>query len=235
VVGRPSYDERLYVTEVATKKRFALTSQRARHPSWIDDNNIAYLEDMADGRTEVRLADVAAGVMPLKLAEFPVRAAWIAVHPSRRTIAAVLATADGGQRIVLRALDGREPDRTLAEGAEYTHLRWLPDGSALSWSGPERASDHASNGVWSVGIGEAEPRRLVADAYGPVWSRDGSTVYFSRIRDRAGLWSLDVRHNAEALVRSWPEGNYEFDIAGDRLLFTREQGRGRIYAMSLPR
>ena len=89
--------------------------------------------------------------------------------------------------------------------------------------------------MWTVSLDGRRPQRLVPDGYGPVWSQDGTTVYFSRIRDRAGLWKLDLREGTQRLVRSWPEGNYEFDMAGERLLFTREQGLGRIYAMSLQR
>jgi hypothetical protein len=44
-----------------------------------------------------------------------------------------------------------------------------------------------------------------------------------------------VRTDRERQLREWAEGRYEFDIAGQRLVFTQEAGRGRIFSMSLDR
>lgn len=235
IVRRPTYEEHLYLTEIATKRRVALSTRPARHPSWIDEQTVAYLENTGSGRTDVRMVNIAAGLSPIRLTEFPGRAAWVAVHPNKRAVAAVLENADGTQRIVLREIGGGGSDRTLAEGAGYEHLRWLADGSALSWSGPERSSDPKSNGIWLVEPGRSAAHRIVADGYGPIWAADGKVVYFSRIREYAGLWKYDLRDAREIELRGWAEGRYEFDIVGDRLVFTEEGGRGRIYAMSLDR
>jgi Tol biopolymer transport system component len=235
VVRRPTYQEHLYLTEIATRKRIALSARPARHPAWMDDKTVAYLEVTGSGRTDVRLVNIAVGPKPLTLTELPGRGTWFAVHPDRTTVALVLVDDDRRQRIVLRQIGGREPDRTLAQGGEYEHLRWRPDGSALSWSGSERSSDPASNGIWLVGRDRSAPRRIVADGYGPVWSDDGTVVYFSRIREYAGLWKYDLRQGREAEVRQWAEEQYEFDVVGDRLVYTASAGRGRIFAMSLDR
>jgi Tol biopolymer transport system component len=235
IVRRPTYEEHLYLSEVATPQRVALNARAARHPAWIDDNTVGYLEDTPSGVSAVRVLNIAAPAHPLTLTEFAGHAAWVAVRRDRAAVAVVTTDPRGRQRVILRELGRPDVDRIVAEGAEYEHLRWLPDGSALSWSGPERSSDSASNGVWLARLDAGVPRRIVADGYGPVWNAAGDTVFFSRIRDHAGLWEYDVRTDRERQLREWAEGRYEFDIAGQRLVFTQEAGRGRIFSMSLDR
>jgi DNA-binding winged helix-turn-helix (wHTH) protein/Tol biopolymer transport system component len=235
VVRRPTYEEHLYVSDVASARRVALNSGAARHPGWIDDDTVAYLEDTPAGDSEVRVVSIAAQSRPLRLTAFTGRASWVAVRHDRAAVAVVTTDRRGHQRIVLRELGRTEADRIVAEGAEYEHLRWLPDGLALSWSGPERSSDPHSNGVWVARLDGGAPRRIVADGYGPVWSAGGNKVFFSRIRDHAGLWQYDIDTGRSIRLREWAEGRYEFDIAGDRLVFTQEAGRGRIFSMSLDR
>jgi DNA-binding winged helix-turn-helix (wHTH) protein/Tol biopolymer transport system component len=234
VVHRPSYEGRLHLTEIATRKRIALSPHRAYHPSWVDDRTVAYLTDTGGGGTEVRLVRIDAAPSSLELTAFSSRAAWLAVHPAKTAVAVVLSGDPRGQRIVVRTLDGRATEQTIAEGGEYEHLRWLPDGSTLSWSGPERSSDPESNGIWIAEPGRS-PRRIVGDGYGPVWSGDGTIVYFSRIRDYAGLWMHDRRSDRTTQLREWVEGRYDFDIVGDRLLLTQEAGPGRVFSMAIER
>ena len=235
VVRRPTYQEHLYVTEIGTRKRVSLSARPARHPTWIDDETVAYLEVTESGPTAVRLVKIAAGSKPLTLTELPPGAAWLAVHPGRTAVAFVVGNGDERQRIVLRQSGGRARDRTLAYGGEYEHLRWLPDGSTLSWSGSDRSPDAATNGIWLMEVDRSAPRRIVADGYGPVWTADGTAVYFSKIREYAGLWKYDLRTRQETEVRRWQEEEYEFDIVGERLVYTMPAGRGRIFAMSLDR
>jgi Tol biopolymer transport system component len=235
IVRRPSYEDRLYATEIVVNKRVALSTRAARHPSWVDGDTVAYLEDTSSGQTAVQLVNLTAGPSPLKLTEFTGHAAWVAVHPQKTSVAVVVKSDEGRQRILLRQADGRRPDRTLSLGAEYEHLRWLPGGSALSWSGPERSADPKSNGIWVVEIEGSAPRRIVADGYGPVWAADGKAVFFSRIRQYSGLWKYDLRDGTETELRQWPETSNEFDIVGERLVLTQQGGRGRIFSMSLER
>src|SRR6185295_5918896 len=105
----------------------------ARHPCWLDDRTLVFLRDSPSGQTEACVTDLL-NAAPRPLVRFSREAHWLAVHPNRKRFAVVLKLPDGGQRIVLRDLDSREEELTIAEGAQYEQLRWLPDGSALSWS-----------------------------------------------------------------------------------------------------
>jgi DNA-binding winged helix-turn-helix (wHTH) protein/Tol biopolymer transport system component len=233
VTRRPDYDEHLYMIDLKTMKRLRLSDHPARHPQWIDEENVLYLQDGPSGSTEVRLVNIATGVQ-LLLSRFLGEARWPALHPNKRLLAVVVRQPDGREEIVLRDLDKQRNDIKIAEGADYEGLRWLNDGSALSWSGTERSSGSESNGIWVVEPERGEPRRIVKDGYGPVWSTDGKSLYFSRIRDYTGLWRLDLEQKRETKIRDWKIHNfYDFDIVGGRLVFTESGGRGQIYSMSL--
>ena len=136
--------------------------------------------------------------------------------------------------MVLRDTE-KNTDLTLAEGEEYTELRWAPGGATLSWSGPQVSADAASNGVWVVEPERGKPRQLVKDGYGPVWSADGASVWFSRfptMGDHNGLWRLDVRRNTAVKIRSWKAVAY-YDLVGERLVYAQDSNRSQIYSMPL--
>lgn len=231
IIRRRETEESLhvYVTDLETGKRVRLKDHPVHHPCWIDDENIAYLQETASRETEVRREHFPSGTT-LPITRFPGQAGWLAFHPGKKRLAVVLQSPDGSQHVMLRDLE-KSPDLTIAEGAEYEHLRWLPDGESLSWSGPEKSADPGSNGVWVVKPGEAG-QRLIPDGYAPVWSADGATIYFSRIGGYSGLWRFDVRRRTQARVRDWKRVPYH-DIAGERLVFTQDDNRSQIYSMAL--
>jgi Tol biopolymer transport system component len=231
VIRRPDFDEALYLTDLDGRHQIRLTDHAARQPCWISDDEIAYLTPSDDGSaTEVRVVN-AVTHLRFSWTTFAGDAGWVAVSPDKTDIAAVLRSADGGERIVVRDLRDLE-ERTLASGAAYEFLRWLPDGSALSWSGPMDSGDRESNGVWIMAVDATEPTQLIGDGYGPCWSLDGRTVYFSRIGDSAGLWQLEVATGALTRVRAWDEVT-AFDVSGDRLFYVRSTGRSQLYSMPL--
>ncbi len=234
VIRRPDFNEHLYVTDLRTRKRTQISDGAARHPCWLDERTIAYLRDAASGQTEACVVDLATEVAR-PLVRFSGEAHWLAVHRNKKRFAAVLKSQDGTQRIVLRDLDKREEELVIAEGGEYEQLRWVPDGSGLSWSGPERGAGPESNGVWKwVDQPGSQPTRIVDDGYGPVWSPDANSLFFSKIGDRAGLYRLDLIGKKTERVRGWKHVPF-FDIASGKLVFIQDSIHSQVYSMSLSR
>ena len=107
--------------------------------------------------------------------------------------------------------------------------------AALSWSGPDREGGTESNGIWVKALGAGAPaHQIVRDGYGPVWSADGTSVYFARIREGSGLWRYNLKEGRAEKLRSWREVEH-FDIAGPRLLYSQVTDRSvpRIYSIAL--
>jgi DNA-binding winged helix-turn-helix (wHTH) protein/Tol biopolymer transport system component len=233
VSRRPDYDERVYVFDLRTMMHHRISERTARYPMWLDEDTVAYLVDTPEGKTRVCATSVVGGITVI-LADFNGEANWLAVHPNQRELAVVMGAPGCKQRILIRNLDRPGQDRILAQGNEYEQLRWLPDGSGLSWSGPSRASPQGGYGVWVMKRGDRNPTRLVKDGYGPVWSEAGDTVYFSRIGTGAGLWKFDLLRKKETQICSWEMFHFkEYDVARDRLVFTEHDARTQIYSMTL--
>ena len=232
VIRRPDFNEHLYVTDLKTRKRTQMSDSAARYPCWLDDRTLAYLRDSPSGQTEACVADLL-NAAPRPLVRFSGEADWLAVHPNKKRFAAVLKLPDGGQRVVLRDLDNRKEELTIAEGAEYEQLRWLPDGSALSWSGPAKGTGPESNGIWKwLDQPGSQPARIVGDGYGPVWSSDGTSLYFSKPGSNAGLYRFDLARKTVERIRAWRNVRFH-DIAGGRVVYVRDSSNNQIYSMSL--
>jgi len=235
VTRRPDFSEHLYVIDLKTGKSDRLSNRPARHPCWLDEDRLAYLSPSAPDPkdTEVRVVNLTTGV-DFAWTRFAGEANWLAVDPDKQRLAVVRTSPEGRQQVVMRDVE-KNADVTLAEGAEYAELRWSPGGAALSWSGPEVSAGAASNGIWVVEPGRGKPRQLAKDGYGPVWSADGASIWFSRfprMGDHAGLWRLDVRRNTAVKVRGWKAVVY-YDLAGERLVYAQESNRSQIYSMPL--
>ena len=230
VIGAPGFGNRLYLTSVGRRQTIRASDGPASYPVWVDMGHAAYLRDQQAGGTEVRFAAVA-GNDDRELCRFPDPASWLAVHPDGRRLAVVLTGPDRRQRVVVRDMDGQR-EITLAEGSEYEHLRWIPGGIELSWSGPIKSAGPGSDGVWIAEPGGRTPRRLVPDGYNPVWSEDGARVYYSRIGTHSGLWCYDVRRSASARVRRWAEVD-AFDIRGRALVFARVASDTHVFRLPL--
>ncbi len=235
VARRPDFSDHLYVTDLKTRKSAPLSNRPARHPCWLDEDRLAYLSpSAADPKdTEVRILNLTTGV-DSAWTRFAGKANWLAVDPYKPRLAVVRTSPERRPQVVMRDVE-KNADVILAEGAEYAGLRWVPGGSALSWSGPIVSADAASNGVWVVEPGRGKPRQLVKDGYGPVWSADGASVWYSRfptMADHAGLWRLDVRRNTAVRVRSW-KAVVDYDLVGERLVYNAIYNRSQIYSMPL--
>jgi len=225
--------ERLYITDLKTMEGSHLTERAAHHPCWIDKESVGFLSpDASKKNTEVLVVNTHTRETKT-LTLFSGEANWLAIHPDRQRVAVVVKSPDGKESIVLRDLSS-QGNATIHEGAEYEDLRWSPDGSALCWSKPgvSRNAPLVSGGIWLIEMGKTEPRLIAHDGYCPVWSGDGTSIYFTIREGRQGLWRYDLRQKKEHLIRSW-EAVYYYDIVGSRLVFAQLKNDSQIYAISL--
>ncbi len=236
VMERPDVGMHLYVTDLQGNNT-RLSEAPAHHPCWASEGRLAYLRwDKEAKQTQVLEVNISNLAKPITtpLHVFPGLAEWLGIDPHGGTrMAVVLTLPDGRQQIVLHDLT-QGNDQVIASGSEYANLRWSPDGSTLAWSGPEETGNR-SNGIWVMQPGaQSQPHRVVADGYGPVWGADGSTIYFSRIGAKSGLWQIEVNTNKERLIREWKEVPF-FDTVGQRLVFCQlgSSGKNRVYSMNV--
>ncbi len=230
-IRRPDFDEALYVTDLVTQRQVRLSDHRSRQPSWLNADEIAYLvADPEGSKTAVWVVNSATG-MRYAWTHLPGEARWLAVNPDLTTLAYVSVSSEGAQSVVVRNLADRQ-ETTIVSGAEYECLRWRPGANTLSWSGPVDGGEPAGNGVWMADLAGRRPVQLVADGYGSAWSEDGTSVYFTRAGDDAGLWRIDIETRSLVKLRSWV-GVSDFDVVGNRLFYVQTSGRSQIFAMPL--
>lgn len=232
IVQRPDFGEHLYVTDLRTRESIRLSDSPAIHPSWLDDDNIAYLtrEMGTNETTKVQVVNVSSAVTA-PMTQFSGLAEWLAISPDKGKVAVVLISEDGKQRILVRdLLNGT--DEVVKQDGQYCALRWLPGGNGLSWSGPAQASSPQSDGIWLYSLETRQSRRMISDGYGPVWDRAGTTFFYARTRDYSGLWKFDIKSGRSVKLRSWGEVSH-FDVANDRLVYARGEGWGQIYSIEL--
>ncbi len=212
-------------------RRFALPDTNPESICWLDEQRLAYLTyDAKSGQTKTVVINIGNG-MPAPLTTFDGAAEWLAVHPDGKKIAVVTTNADKKQKIVLRNLE-TNIDETIAEGGEYAALRWLADGSTLSWSAPNRSADSTNGGVW---IWEKEKLvRVANDGFAPVWSKDKSTIYYSKMGEKYGLWR---KNQKEELVQTWADNVVFFDVSGEQVIYiqAKEVVKAQIYSVELER
>lgn len=229
VMRYPDFGDHLYLTDLESGGSARLVDGAASYPSWADEDNVAYISRPRDGTaSHIFVVNIGSGVKT-PLTQFSEPAAWLAVHPAKRKLAVVLTGSDSRQKIVVRHLDSNH-DETIVEGGEYSSLHWRPDGSALLWSGPAQASAPSSDGIWICEMAPKQVRRLAPDGYAPVWGTRSKSIYFSRGREKSGLWLLDPVSGEIHKIRTWPEFT-AFDLAGSRLLFAPGESRGQIYSV----
>jgi Tol biopolymer transport system component/DNA-binding winged helix-turn-helix (wHTH) protein len=212
--------------------RITLSDRDPEFLCWIDEKHIAYIaNDMNRGQVNVVVVNTGNGMRTV-LTEFIGKAGELAVSPAGQTVAVVLKGANGSQQIVVRNLETRT-DISITEGGEFTGLRWLEDGAALTWSGPDRSANPDTGGVWRWDRNTSSISRVVSDGFGPVWSRDKSTVYFAKGRGAFGLWQK--RAGDETEILNWPDNVHYFDIADKRIAFIQanEIVRAQIYSVEL--
>ena len=237
VVQRQDFGKNVSIIEFSDESagqkisRFALPDTDIESVCWLDERRLAYLtHDTKTNQTGVVVVNTGNG-MPVPLTSFEGKAEWLAVQPGEKIIAVVMTDLNKRQKIILRNLDTKA-DETIAEGGEYAALRWLPDGSALSWSGPNRSADSENSGVWIWSKEKNVPARVATDGFSPVWSKDKGTIYYSKIGQMPGLWQ---KNQKEEQVRTWADNVVYFDVAGGQIVFiqAKELIKAQIYSVEL--
>jgi Tol biopolymer transport system component/DNA-binding winged helix-turn-helix (wHTH) protein len=230
-IRRPDFDEALHVTDLLTQKQVRLSDHCARQPSWLSDDEIAYLAPHPGGEsTEVRIVNVSTG-MRFAWTRLQGDASWLAVSPDKTRLAFASRSPDGTARILVRDSRDRQ-EWPVTSGGEYECLRWSPDGKRLSWSGPVDTGDRESNGIWMAEAADPRPIKLVPDGYGPVWSKAGHALAFTRFGSQSGLWQLDLDSRRLVRLREWDDVS-TFDLVDERLVYIRTAGRSQIFSMPL--
>ncbi|MFC4727867.1 prolyl oligopeptidase family serine peptidase [Coralloluteibacterium thermophilus] len=161
---------------------------------------------------------------------------WDAWRDGRRSqlFAAPLGE-DGAGRPVLvsRGIDGDIPSRPFGDAGEYA---WSPDGSALAFSVriAGRSEPWSTNfDIFLAGIGdETAPRNLTeanpAWDTGPVFSQDGSTLYYRAMRrpgfeaDRFAVMAMDLASGrTREIAPDWDRSAGSLALSPDgRTLYT---------------
>ena len=232
VLSRTETDDVVVLTEISTLRRTTLSEGAAHDPCWIDSSTVAYLVDAPDGSTDTLAIDIAT-LRRRVLTRFGFRSTSFAVSSDGKRIAIEQPLAAGARGLLVRDLVTRNEARR-AEGHVYDGIRFSLDGATLAWSGPAEAGAAETNGVFVLGAA-GSPRRIAVDGHEPSFSADGSTVYFARLGDFAGLWKVAASGGAAARVRPFERGITHFDVAGERLLWAQAGGRNQIFSVTLGR
>lgn len=237
IVQRHDFGKDLSIIELndeisaRNNKRFALPDVNPESLGWLDENHIAYLAyDIKTAQTKMVVVSTGNG-LPITRTKFDGAAEWLAVHQDGKTAAVVITDADKKQKIVLRNLE-TQTDETITEGGEYAALRWLADGSALSWSAPNRAASSENSGIWLWSKEQKTAIRQVNDGFSPVWSKDKSAVFYSKMSNGYGLWR---KKEKEELIRNWADNVVFFDVSGEQIVFgqAKEIVKAQIYSVAL--
>ncbi len=132
-----------------------------------------------------------------------------------------------------------KPAGTLGERAPYWQVQFSPDGSRLAVV----RGVGAQYDIWTIDVDRNVPSRLTSDPridWNPVWSPDGSTVYFSSPRTSVfDIYKRSVGGTTDEVVFASPESKAPTSMSrdGSLLLFDRDMtasGKGSdIWALPL--
>ncbi len=107
---------------------------------------------------------------------------------------------------VLEVASGQK--RKLADTTDYTHTaRWSPDGKSIAYI--EQSGEINQANLFVVSADGGQPRKLTGsfelNAGPPVWSPDGSTIYFSTdTRESVEIFAADVANGSVRQVTDKP-------------------------------
>lgn len=231
VVQRAEVLDELVLTDLATRRRTLLARGRPKFPCWAGEGSVAYLEKETGGATRVVSVDVST-LATAVVSRFDFGAEWLAVAPSGRRLAVGRPGERNPSALVVRDLDAGV-DEVVAGGAAFEGIRFGPDGTTLSWSGPRRSGTPATNGIWLLRKGGRAPVRLAPDGYGPLFAADGASVLFARLDELGGLYRVPVAGGDAVPLRRFGRGVSDFDQVLDRLVWVQESGRNQVYAVPL--
>ena len=140
------------------------------------------------------------------------------VKPSSRINSSKISAVDvtTGQRRIITKIDAVQPN-------------WSPHGNRIAYQGRRNA---AQRDIWTIPAGGGEPVEVTNDAamdWNPVWSPDGSYLYF--VSDRGGsmnLWRVPIQEETGKVLGS-PEAITTPSPYVSHLSFSRD-GRRMVYA-----
>ena len=222
---------RLVLFDLVAGHRRPLGRGPARYPSWWDAERVVYLAPGSD-QTEVRTVALASGVESV-VTRLPKDAAWLAVQPGGRLLAAVVRTQQDRHAIVVSG-PGGSAQRVLTEGGDYEGLRFTPDGSALAWSGAATPGEAAPRGVFVHQLGEGEPRRVAESGRLPVPREDGLLLWLEpRAGESAAVVALDPGSGHRSLMANWSRVA-DYDARAGQLVWVQDRSFAQVYAMEVP-
>ena len=140
------------------------------------------------------------------------------VKPSSRINSSKISAVDvsTGQRRIITKIDAVQPN-------------WSPHGNRIAYQGRRNG---AQRDIWTIPAGGGEPVEVTNDAamdWNPVWSPDGTYLYF--VSDRAGsmnLWRVPIQEETGKVLGS-PEAITTPSPYISHLSFSRD-GRRMVYA-----
>lgn len=238
IVQRQDFGKDISIIEPANEiserksRRFPLPDVNAESLCWLNEKHIAYLAyDIKTAQTKAVVIDTGNGMPTPLTTPFKGTAEWLAVNPDGKTVAIVLTDSNKKQKIVLRNLE-TQVDEAITEDGEYAALRWLADGSALSWSAPNRSASSESSGIWFWSKEKRVPERVAEDGFSPVWSKDKSTIYYSKMNNGYGLWQ---KKEKEDQIRAWADNVVYFDVSGEQIVFgqAKEIVKAQIFSIKI--
>ena len=133
---------------------------------------------------------------------------------------------DGGE------LAGETPKR-LAPGLL---ARWSPDGRLIAYT----AGAYPGEGISVISPDGGEPRVLTEFGHGPMWSRDGDTIFFRvpATDERAGIWSVPLSGGEPELLVRYDDPSRlplrgEWSADGESFYFTLTEFESDVWVMEL--
>ncbi len=143
----------------------------------------------------------------------------------------------GNRDLWVVAAEGGTPQQLTREPGYDEMPRYSPDGERLAFVSSRAARDLS---VWVMPSEGGEPEVLSGnDAYFPMWSADGSDVYFIRRRPAVGdIWRVSVRDRRERQMtalagRAGAIGTYGLAVDAQYIYFTWREDLGDIWVMDV--
>lgn len=181
-------DQHIFLTDIRGSAPFQLTNGRAddEDPTWYPDGSaIAFVSDRG-GRTAIWKVGLLGSGATLLLEN----AIQPAISPDQKRIAFARASATGTYGLGVASLSNPSDVKMLIDGGngtvEASNPAWSPDSNAICYV------DHRE--LWSLAASGGSARRLTSDGEDksePVWSPDGSHIYFSSFQGGSqALWRI---------------------------------------------